>query len=219
MIGVKASRNGPQISHLLFSYDCIPFGEANVNGVETFRTILTEYESCSGQRVNYDKFIVFYSSNTSKRDRRTISGILRVRYSNDPESYSGLPNMVGRNKKLSFQILKDRFRQMIENWSVRYLSQGGKKVFIKVVLQAIPTYSMACFLLPKFLYGKLESIMAKFWWQKRYGKKGIHRCGWDQLCELKENGVLGFKSLPKFNVALLAKQGWCILYYPNLLLV
>ncbi|KAA3471096.1 reverse transcriptase [Gossypium australe] len=117
-----------------------------------------------------------------------------MRYSNDLETYSSPPNMISFGKGL--------------NWSVRYLSQRGNEA----------TYSIACFLLPKFLCGKLESIMAKFWWQKRYGKKGIHLCGWDQLCKLKENRGFGFKSLPKFNVALLKKQGRRILRYPNSLL-
>ncbi|MFQ6656781.1 hypothetical protein Gotur_026737 [Gossypium turneri] len=28
--------------------------------------------------------------------------------------------------------------------------------------------------------------MAKFWWQKRYGRKGIHWCEWSHMCRLKE---------------------------------
>ncbi|XP_040955906.1 uncharacterized protein [Gossypium hirsutum] len=83
----KASRSGLQISQLLFAYDCVLFGEANVNGAQTLRTILREHESCSGQCVNYDKSIVLYRSNTLEGDRRTVFGILRVRYSNDLERY------------------------------------------------------------------------------------------------------------------------------------
>lgn len=41
------------------------------------------------------------------------------------------------------------------------------------MLQGIPTYSMACFLLPKSLYDELEGIVTKFWWQKCHGKKGF----------------------------------------------
>ncbi|MBA0736428.1 hypothetical protein Gogos_009984, partial [Gossypium gossypioides] len=66
---------------------------------------------------------------------------------------------------------------------------------------------MVCFLLPKTLCNELESIMAKFWWQKGFGKKGIHWCTWDHLSEPKEIGGVGFRSLAKFNVALLAKEG------------
>ncbi|KAA3471189.1 reverse transcriptase [Gossypium australe] len=38
------------------------------------------------------------------------------------------------------------------------------------------------------------------------------------LCDLKEYGRMRFRSLSKFNVALLAKQGWCILNYPDSIL-
>ncbi|KAA3473813.1 reverse transcriptase [Gossypium australe] len=41
-----------------------------------------------------------------------------------------------------------------------------------VVLQAIPTYSMVCFLLPKSFCDELESVIGRFWWQKGRGKKG-----------------------------------------------
>ncbi|KAA3488385.1 reverse transcriptase [Gossypium australe] len=49
----------------------------------------------------------------------------------------------GKNR--FFPTLKDRFKQRIDNWSVRHLSQGGKKVFIKAILQSIPTYTMVFF--------------------------------------------------------------------------
>lgn len=87
------------------------------------------------------------------------------------------------------------------------LSPGGKEVFIKSVIQAIPTYAMSCFLLPKTMRGDIESIYAKFWWQKAHGKRGIHWCQWKYLCRPKEEGGLGFRNLAQFNISLLAKQG------------
>ncbi|KAA3455435.1 reverse transcriptase [Gossypium australe] len=216
--GVKASRSGPQISHLLFADDCITFGEATERGAGLLKKILQEYRRCSGQIVNFEKSNVFFSSNTGFEKKRMVSQMLGVRSSNDPEGYLGLPNMVGRRKKAAFQILKDRLKKRIDNWSTRHLSQGGKEVFIKSVLQAIPTYSMACFLLPKTLCSDLEKIIAKFWWQKGHGQRGIHWCTWNNLCFSKEHGGMGFRRFDQFNIALLAKQGWRIINYPSSLL-
>lgn len=164
--GVKVSRKGPQVSHLLFADDYILFGEATSNGANLFKEILREFKNCSRQCVNFDKSTIFFSAHTLEEDRRLVVNILRVRNLNEPERYLGLPNMVGRRKKESFQNLKDRLKKHIDNWSNRYLSQGGKEVFIKTILQAIPTYTMACFLLSKVLCDELDSIVAKFWWQK-----------------------------------------------------
>ncbi|KAK5802451.1 hypothetical protein PVK06_030042 [Gossypium arboreum] len=46
--GVKVSRRGPAISHLLFANDCIVFGEATKERATILKDILKEYERCSG---------------------------------------------------------------------------------------------------------------------------------------------------------------------------
>ncbi|KAA3486619.1 reverse transcriptase [Gossypium australe] len=105
--GVKAIRRSPQITHLLSADDCVLFGEATEKGIATFEKVLKEYEICSGQCVNYGNLTVFFSSNTID-----TAGVKR---SNNLETYLGLPNMVGKRRRLAFQHLKDHIKMKIDN--------------------------------------------------------------------------------------------------------
>ncbi|KAA3477262.1 reverse transcriptase [Gossypium australe] len=55
----------------------------------------------------YAKYEIFSSSNASEQMRELVSSILNVRIPRDLERYLGLHNMVGKNKRRAFQILKD----------------------------------------------------------------------------------------------------------------
>lgn len=141
--------------------------------------------------VNYNKSIGFCSANTGLDSRRAIENVLGIKFSSNLGKYLGLPNVVGKKKKASFQSLKDRMKLRVNNWSSRLSSQGGKEIFVKSVLQSFPTYAMSCFLLSKTFYSELESIIARYWWQKEKGRKGIHWCTWSKMCHLKEYGGWG----------------------------
>lgn len=159
--------------------------------------ILQEYENCSGQCINF-------GTNVQDQTRNDISQTLRVRHTMDTRRYLGLSSMVRRQEKAAFQGLKDRLYNRVNHWCIQSLSQWGKELFIKSILQ-LPTYSMSCFLLPNSAYCKLERIINKLWWQKHKNKWGIHWCNWNQICQLKEDGGMGFRCLSKFNLVLLDK--------------
>ncbi|KAK5784578.1 hypothetical protein PVK06_039104 [Gossypium arboreum] len=86
--------------------------------------------------------------------------------------------MVGRVKKQTFQGLKNYMHSQIENLCVHPLSQDGKEVFIKSVLQAIHIFTMPCFLLPTTFYVDLEKIIKRFLWKRQGGQGGMHWCNW-----------------------------------------
>ncbi|KAA3451689.1 reverse transcriptase [Gossypium australe] len=159
------------------------------------------------------------SGDVDLETQEQVGGILGVRISNNPEKYLGLLTMVGRRKKHAFVDIKERFVKLLNNWSLRFLSAGGKEVSLKSILQAILIYAMQCFKLSISLCRDLENLMCKFWWRNSKTNKGIHWCKRSDMCIPKAKGGLGFKDLATFNLALLAKQGWKIITQPHCLFV
>ena len=81
----------------------------------------------------------------------------------------------------------------------------GKEILIKAVAQAVQSYSMSCFLLPKKLCEELTSLVRQFWRGQVKDEKKLACLRWDKLCMPKEIGGIGFRDLRMFNLALLAK--------------
>ena len=88
------------------------------------------------------------------------------------ENYLGLPAVVGRKRKASLNYIKERVWSKLQGWKEKLLSQVGREILFKAVVQAIPTFAMSCFKLPVGLcHGlchEVEALIHKFFW----GQKG-----------------------------------------------
>ncbi|KAK3221679.1 hypothetical protein Dsin_008704 [Dipteronia sinensis] len=122
------------------------------------------------------------------------------------ETKAGFLTLVGRNKRILFNEIKEKVWKRLRGWKGNLFSFGGNEVLIKAVAQAIPTYSMSLFKLPFGLCKDLSAMVSKFWCNSKDGKRKISWVKWKKLCLPKLYGGLGFKNLSLFNQALLTKQ-------------
>ena len=88
---------------------------------------------------------------------------------------------------------------------------------IKAVAQAVPTFSMSCFRLPRGLCQHIDSLLRSFWWGSKEVKRKTCWVAWEEMTKPKFLGGLGFRDIELFNLALLARQAWRILQEPTTL--
>ena len=70
----------------------------------------------------------------------------------------------GKNKANTFKDLRERIVKRVMGWKEKLIMKARREVLIKTVAQAIPTYSMSLFKLPKGLCNDINFIIAKYWW-------------------------------------------------------
>lgn len=213
--GVRVGIHAPWISHLLFTDDCFVFSEASHRGASRLQEVLDIYSRGSGQLVNKDKFAIFFSSNCTADTKLEVRNVLQIETEALAEKYLGLPTALGRSTMEAFEYMPSRLRGLMGAWSGREASCAGREILVKSIAQAIPTYPMSCFMIPKDTCWKMRAMISNYWWGSHADSRRIHWQRWELLTRPKPLGGMGFRDLNLFNLAMLGNQGWRLLENPN----
>jgi hypothetical protein len=213
--GIPITRGGTRINHLFFADDSLLFCKATIFEWVCVQEILQLYEEASGQKLNKEKTAIFFSRNTHADTKAHIASVVGVDPSQQYEKYLGLPALVGKSRVSTFTDIKGKIWDRINGWKEKFLSQAGKEILLKAVIQAIPTYTMSVFQLPKTLCNEINAMMSRFWWGHKENDRKVAWMNWGKMGRQKEKGGMGFRDIECFNLALLAKQGWRIIQNPD----
>ena len=163
MSGLLICRGYPMISHLFFADDSLLFYKVSSQECQHLIDILRLYKVASGQKINTDKSSMFFSANTPKEKKIETLDILGPMQDSRHSKYLGFPSIISKSKIELFAEIKERVGRKLSGWKEKILSIGGRDILIKLVTQAILTYTMSCFQLPMGLCDEIESMMRKFW--------------------------------------------------------
>ena len=100
--------------------------------------------------------------------------MLGARIMMDSDRYLGLPMATRKSKINTFKDLQENITKRVIGWKEKFISKAGREVLIKMVAQAILTYSMSLFKLPKSICDIINSLLAKYWWRQSQDERKIH---------------------------------------------
>ena len=154
--------------------------------------MLTQYEKALGQVINHQKTTLFFSRNTHREVQENIRTMFGAQVMTTCKKYLGLPMMGVRLKVSTFKDLQERVSKRVMGWKETNISKAGREVLIKTVAQAIPTYSMSIFKIPRAVCDGMNSVLAKYWWGQTRNARKIHWVNWGKLCTPKNRGGGGW---------------------------
>ncbi|PNX84361.1 ribonuclease H [Trifolium pratense] len=131
--GIKAGRNGPIVSHVMFTDNLMLFGEARERKMHCVINIMDQFCHMSGQEVSKDKTSLIFSKNVERGMRMKLLRISKFKETSEFGRYLGV-TLIGRApKRADFQYIIDQVNTKLSAWKASQLSFGEELRWLKVL--------------------------------------------------------------------------------------
>lgn len=216
---IRASRYGPDISHLMFADDLLLMGVATEKQGEIMSTVLAHFCKLIGQKVGVSESRLYVSKNVAVDRAQRISEKFGIPTTYDLGHYLGMPLIHSWVTTGTYNHLIDKMRHKLASWKGKLMSRASRNILIQSVTSTIPYYSMQTTLLPTSIVARMEQLNRAFYWGEFEGERKMHSGAWPITCRSKTTGGTRLKRLRQMNLALLAKLLWRLILDEDVLCV
>lgn len=131
---MRAERNGPLISHLMFADDLILITEANERQMECVLECLNKFSNLSSQKVSMQKTRIIFSRNVSIDKRVSLCSVSGFSPASSLGRYLGSQVVQGRTNRNHYSFILEKIQSKLSGWAHNCLSRAGRITLAQSVL-------------------------------------------------------------------------------------
>lgn len=113
--------------------------------------------------------------------------------------------------------LVERIRSKMASWTSRFLSYAGRLQLLNSIISSIINFWISAYRLPISCIRELEKLYSAFLWSMPDLNTRKAKLAWQDVCQPKDEGGLGFKCIKEANQVCCLKLIWKVISSQNTL--